>query len=170
MYVCMYAYTKYIKIWRSGISFYISLQGISNDLHQCVGYGVTDDQFVFSVSLFVMASITLVSICVYPTCISTFYFDSKELVLFANQKWLHSWVALTLTCSGILLVVGMSWGQKTTLYCYANLNYGFKVMDLLGRNYSFLDFELKINFISTTSYELPEVSNSSSLPSTKELL
>lgn len=33
-----------------------------------------------------MAPITLVIICMYLTYMSTFYFDSNELVLFANQK------------------------------------------------------------------------------------
>lgn len=43
--------------------------------------------------------------CIYPALISTFYSDSKELVLFANQNRLHNWVALTLTYEVYVLAI-----------------------------------------------------------------
>lgn len=124
-----------------------------------LGYHVMDGQFLLSLYLFVTAPITLVSICIYPDNLSIFWFDSKKLVLFAHQKWLHNWVALTLIYRWVLLVVGWFGVRKLHYMITVILTLVLKSC-LLGRDYSFLEFELQISFIWTALQELFEVSNS----------
>lgn len=105
-----------------------------------LGDDVMDAQFVF----FSVSICNPVSISIYPAYISIFYSDSKELVLFANQKSLHNWVALpNYEC---LLVVGMFLQfQKMSLYDYNNLDYGFKVM-FIGKKLFILRVRAKVKF------------------------